>query len=93
MKRMLNTIFITQSDVYLSLKGENLVVKNDTETVGKVPLINIESIIAFNYLGISPSLMGFCTENNISIAFLSPNGYFLARVIGKSRGNVLLRKK
>ena len=32
-------------------------------------------------------------ENNISIVFLTPSGSFLARVEGKTKGNVLLRKK
>ena len=31
--------------------------------------------------------------NNISIVFLTPSGSFLARVEGKTKGNVLLRKK
>lgn len=37
--------------------------------------------------------MGKCVDNNISICFLTPNGRFRARVIGRSYGNVLLRKK
>jgi CRISPR-associated protein Cas1 len=93
MKRLLNTVFITQEDVYLTLKGENLLVRKEEDVLGQIPLINIESIVAFSYLGISPALMGFCAQRDIAIAFLTPNGNFLARVIGKSRGNVLLRKK
>src|SRR5690606_25408038 len=43
--------------------------------------------------GASPALMGYCAERNISIVFLTMSGRFLARVTGKSRGNVILRKK
>lgn len=93
MKKLLNTLFITQRDVYLSLDGDNVVVLKDQEKLGRVPLHNIESIVSFGYAGASPALMGYCADRNISILFLTMNGRFLARVSGKSRGNVVLRKK
>jgi CRISPR-associated protein Cas1 len=93
MKKLLNTLFITQPDVYLSLDGDNIVLHKDQEKLGRFPLHNLESIIAFGYTGASPSLMGYCAEHSISLVFLTMNGRFLARVIGKSKGNVVLRKK
>ena len=59
----------------------------------RLPLHNLEIIVCFNYLGASPALMGACAERNIGLCFLTPNGRFLARVSGKVKGNVLLRKK
>ncbi|WP_110926324.1 type I-C CRISPR-associated endonuclease Cas1c [Bacillus massiliglaciei] len=93
MKRLLNTLYITQPDVYLSLDGDNIVLLKEKERLGRLPLHNLESIITFGYTGASPALMGYCAEKNLSIVFLTKNGRFLARVIGKSRGNVVLRKK
>ncbi|MEI3609681.1 type I-C CRISPR-associated endonuclease Cas1c [Pseudogracilibacillus sp. SO10305] len=93
MKRLLNTLFVNQTDVYLSLDGGNVVLLKNEEKLGRVPLHNLESIVTFGYTGASPALMGYCAENNISIVFCTKNGRFLARVIGKSRGNVTLRKK
>lgn len=93
MKKLLNTLFVTQPDVYLSLEGDNVVLSKKQEKIGRLPLHNLESIISFGYTGASPALMGYCADRNISIAFLTMNGRFLARVIGKSRGNVVLRKK
>ena len=37
--------------------------------------------------------MGACAERNISLCYVSPQGKFLARVSGKTRGNVLLRQQ
>jgi CRISPR-associated protein Cas1 len=37
--------------------------------------------------------MGACAERNIGLSFLTPNGRFQARVSGRVRGNVLLRKR
>lgn len=93
MKKLLNTLFITQPDVYLSLDGDNIVLLNEKEKIGRLPLHNLESIVSFGYTGTSPALMGYCAEKNISLVFLTMYGQFLARVIGKSKGNVILRKK
>ncbi|HGE5781609.1 TPA: type I-C CRISPR-associated endonuclease Cas1c [Bacillus pseudomycoides] len=93
MKKLLNTLFITQPDVYLSLDGDNIVLLKEKEKIGRLPLHNLESIVSFSYTGTSPALMGYCAEKNISLVFLTLNGRFLARVIGKSKGNVILRKK
>jgi len=93
MKKLLNTLFVTQPDVYLSLDGDNVVLLKDQERLGRLPLHNFESIVAFGYTGASPALMGYCAERNISLAFMTMNGRFLARVIGESKGNVVLRKK
>lgn len=93
MKKLLNTLYITQPDVYLTADGENIVVKNEDKALLRMPLINLDAVNCFNYLGASPSLMRKCADNNISINFFSPNGSFQARVIGKVKGNVVLRKQ
>ncbi len=93
MKKLLNILYITQPDTYLSLDGENIVIRIDEKIAMRLPLHNLENIVCFNYQGASPALMGACAERNIGLAFLTPNGKFLARVSGKIRGNVLLRKK
>ncbi|MCY7487455.1 type I-C CRISPR-associated endonuclease Cas1c [Paenibacillus alvei] len=93
MRRLLNTLYITQPDVYLSLDGDNIVLLKEQEKLGRLPLHNLEAIISFGYTGASPALMGYCADRNISITFLTMSGRFLARVIGQSKGNVVLRKK
>lgn len=93
MKKLLNTLFINQPDVYLSLDGDNIVLIKDKETLGRLPLHNLEAVVSFGYTGASPALMGYCADRNISLVFFTMNGRFLARVVGESRGNVVLRKK
>lgn len=93
MRRLLNTLFVTNPDSYLSLDGHNIVIKREQEKVGRVPLHNLEAIVTFGYTGASPGLMGYCADQNISLVFLTASGRFRARVIGESRGNVVLRKE
>lgn len=93
MKRLLNTLYVTAQDRYLSLDGENVVVKRQDEEIGRVPLHNLEAIVTFGYPGTSPALMGACAKRGIDLCFLTASGRFLARVSGEVRGNVTLRKE
>ncbi|MNX45100.1 CRISPR-associated protein Cas4/endonuclease Cas1 fusion [compost metagenome] len=93
MKKLLNTLFITTPDTYLSLDGENIVVRHEESVMARYPLHNLEAICTFGYAGVSPALMGSCADRNIGLTFMTRSGRFLARVIGESRGNVVLRKE
>ena len=93
MKRLLNTLYVTSPNRYLSLDGENVVISEKNEEVGRVPLHNLEMIVTFGYTGASPALMGACAGRNIGLVFLSGNGRFIARVVGEAYGNVTLRKE
>lgn len=93
MKRLLNTLYVTSGNKYLSLDGENVVVLEEQKEIGRVPLHNLQAIVTFGYTGASPALMGACAQRNIDLAFMSGNGRFLARVTGEVKGNVMLRKK
>lgn len=93
MKNLLNTLYVTSPDRYLSLDGENVVINCKQNVVGRVPLHNLERIMSFGYTGASPALMGKCAEEGIELVFMKPTGQFLARVEGNINGNVLLRRE
>lgn len=92
MKKLLNTLYVTTPNVYLSLDGENIVLLQEQSELGRLPLHNLEGIVCFGYKGVSPALMGACAEKGISLCFLTQHGRFLARVNGPVNGNVLLRE-
>lgn len=91
MRKLLNTVYVTNEMAYLTLDGENLVCKIDGEIKLRIPFENIENIVCFNYIGCSPALMGKCVGKTIPINFISPQGKFLAKVCGETKGNVFLR--
>lgn len=93
MRHLLNTLFVTTQDAYLSLDGENVVVNREKQEIGRFPLHNLSSIISFSYSGASPALMGACAERDINLTFCTPHGRFLARTAGITNGNVLLRRQ
>ena len=91
MRKLLNTLYITNELSYLSLDGENFICQIDGKEKLRIPFDNIESVVCFNYPGCSPALMGKCVEKLIPISFISPQGRFLAKVCGETKGNVFLR--
>ena len=93
MRKLLNTLYVTTPEAYLAKDGLNVVVSVNKEELFRIPIVNIEGIVTFGYMGASPGLMKLCMDNNVSLVFMSPQGRFIGRVQGATRGNVLLRKK
>lgn len=93
MRKLLNTLYITTPEAYLSKDGLNVVVSVDKDERFRIPIMNIENIVTFGYMGASPGLMKLCMDNNVSLSFMTPQGRFICRIQGPTKGNVLLRKK
>lgn len=93
MRKLLNVLYVTNPESYLTKDGENIVVSVERKEVGRVPIHNLEGVICFGFMGASPGVMELCTSRNVSLAFVSPFGKFIGRVSGRVSGNVLLRKR
>lgn len=93
MKKLLNVLYVTNQESFVSLENENVIVKLNKEILLRVPLINLEAIIIFNYFGATPQLMTECANRGITISFLSEYGKYLGTLYGETKGNVLLRKQ
>lgn len=92
MKKHLKTLYITSNNAYVRKENETIVVEIENQKVFQAPIFTIENIVCFGFKPLTPQLMAFCAENNIGISYLTETGDFLARVYGKQKGNVLLRK-
>ena len=77
-----NTLYVTTENAYLTLDGENVVVKCEGKEAARYPLHTLQGIVSFSYAGASPALMGACAERNIGLSFFTPGGKFLAWVSG-----------
>ena len=84
MRKLLNTLFVTSENAYLSLDGENVVASRDGQEAARYPLHMLSGILSFSYAGASPALMGACAKRGVSLAFCTPGGRFLARVGGEA---------
>ena len=93
MKKLLNTLFVTTQGSYLSKEGETVVVKVEKEVKVRIPIHTLSGIVCFGNVSMSPFLMGFCAEKDVSVSFLTEYGRFLARIKGPVSGNVLVRRE
>lgn len=92
MKKLLNTLYITSEDIFLSLDGENVVANLADGTKKAIPLHTISGIVSFSYKGATPALMGKCVSEGLYMAFYSPQGRFLCQIGHEVSGNVYLRR-
>lgn len=92
MRILLNTLYITTPEAYLSKDGLNVVVSVKQNEIFRIPIHNIEQIVTFGYMGASPGLMKLCADSGVALTFLSPQGRYISRSQGPTKGNVLLRK-
>jgi CRISPR-associated protein Cas1 len=93
MAQHLNTLFVTRDGAYLARDGAAVDVRHDGESLLRVPLHNLDGIVALGYdIGCSAHLMAACAEAGVTLSFCTPHGRFLAAVRGFTPGNVLLRR-
>lgn len=92
MKRLLNTLYVTTPNAYLSRDGETVLVRVEQEVRLRVPIHTLGSVVCFGPILCSPHCMELCAENGVTLSFLTEDGRFMARVHGPVSGNVLLRR-
>ena len=91
-KELLNTLFVTTQGAYVHLDHETLRVESDDETLLRVPVHHLGSVVCFGRVNVSTAAMAHCAAANRDLVFLSRSGRFKAKVIGPTSGNVLLRQ-
>ena len=48
MRKLLNTLFVTSEDAYLTIDGENVVVNREKQEIARFPLHTLSGIIAIS---------------------------------------------
>lgn len=93
MKQLLNTLYVLTPHSALYERNNGICVSIGGEEKVSIPANTIDSIVCFGIMNISTPLIKFCGEHNIQITFLSEYGRFWGKVVGPTKGNVLLRTK
>ena len=92
MRHLLNTLYVTTQGSHLAREAEAVVIKQDGEVRLRVPIHTLGGVVCFGHVSCSPPLLGLCAERDVAVSFLTEHGKFLARVVGSTHGNVLLRR-
>lgn len=90
MRPLRNVLYVQTQESWLHKDGENLVMKVDGKSMGRIPVHMLQGLVCLGQVAVSPYLMAHCAKLGITITFLDMHGKFLARVEGPVSGNVLL---
>lgn len=93
MKTHANTLYVTTDNAYIARAGNALEVRREKKKLLSMPIHMLAGLVCFGRVSVTPPALAFCSENNVAVTFLSPRGRFLARVLGPTSGNVLLRRR
>lgn len=93
MKRLLNTLYLTNPDAYLRKKDDALAVYIGDERAMSVPFHLLEGVVLFGHVGCSTSVLGACALHGVTVVILDETGRFQARVCGPTSGNIHLRRE
>jgi CRISP-associated protein Cas1 len=94
MKHIQNTLYVTHDGAFVHKDGESIVVSHEHQKIGQFPIHAIGEIVCFGFgVTVSPPLAEHCANAGTTVTYLNGNGRFMARMVGPTHGNVLLRRR
>lgn len=92
MRKLRNTLYLTQDDLYLYREGETIVIEKKKEKVLQLPIHNLEGIVIFSHTAVTPQVLELCSSHNVHVSYISHTGKFLVKIQNPIHGNVILRR-
>lgn len=92
MRELLNTLYVQTQGAVLHLDHDAVRVTVENETKLRLPLVRLSGVVVFGRVSVTPFFIQRCAEDGRNLVWLTRTGRFVARVEGKARGNVLLRR-
>lgn len=89
---LLNTLYVTLPQAWVSLDNDTIHVEVEKQTRLRVPLHHIGSIVCLGNATFSTPLMHRLADEGIGLVFCNEHGRFKGRLEGPVSGNVLLRR-
>lgn len=91
-KKLLNTLYISSDDIFLSLENNNALLWRNSEVFQRLPLHTLDGIVIFSRKRISVPLITECARQHIPIFFLNNRGNLLAKVQSPNANSIALRR-
>ncbi len=92
MRKLLNTLYVTTQDSYISREGETVKVKIGQTNKLNIPVHTLDGIVCFGNVSCSNPMLQLCAQRHVTVSFLSQYGRFWFKMQGPVSGNVLLRR-
>lgn len=85
------TLYLTEQGSTLCQDHERLIVERGGRAVFSVPLVQVERVLIFGHVQVTPPAMGLLLREGIDVAFLSMRGRFKGRLVAASTRNLARR--
>jgi CRISPR-associated protein Cas1 len=92
MLELQNVLYVLTEGSVLRLDHDAVRVEIEGALRARFPLASLSSIVAVGRVSVTTNLMERCAEDGRGLVWLDQRGRFRARVEGRTRGNVLLRR-
>ena len=93
MRKLLNTLYLTNPDALLRKQDDALRVELDGKCVMSVPFHVLDGVVLFGHVGCSMAVLRACGERGVSVVMLDERGGYTGRFEGPIHGTVLLRRE
>ena len=93
MLKLHHVLYIAEPDITLKLDGGAVLACHADGQEDRIPLHLLQGIVSFSHIPPTQALAKTCAWEGIGFVIFSENGRFQYRIVGASRGNVLLRKR
>lgn len=93
MRRLLNTLYVTNPDALVRKQDDALCVELDDKKVMSVPFHVLDGVVLFGHAGCSMAALRACGERGVTVTMLDERGRYSGRFEGPTHGNVLLRRE
>lgn len=90
---LLNTLYVQTRGLTLRRDHQTVVVGNRKKVLLTVPIHQLESIVVWGGIHVTPHLMALCSSRDVAVNYLTESGKFMARVVAPGHGNVLVRRE
>ena len=80
------TLYVSQQGCYLTLEGENLLIKKGKEVLSEAQIPLLEQVLIFGQSQVTTQAIRACLTRNVPIAYLSRMGYCYGRILPVERG-------
>lgn len=86
------TLYLTREGLRLERLGHTLCVYEDGELLQRIPVSKVRDIVTCSSVGLGPSVISLCFEEQIPIHFTRRGDRYLGSLIYTPRKNLFLRK-
>ncbi len=93
MRRSNRTLFLSTPGTTARIQHEAVLVERPDQPSVRVPLRELDSIVAYGHINLTTGLIHACAAHQTSVAYLSRAGRFIARVAGPQTGSIHLRRR